>query len=203
MTPELSTLGSYLAGEFDNGQQALANPAWIVHLRLWKRPVPLFTENSISFFAEQANMLNPEQPYRPRILRLSQGDNLSHIEVQYYMLRDINKFLGGGSNPELLKKITPDDIEYLPGCSLVIQTETVSLDNYQFTTTNPNKKPCSFTYEGKNYCISLGFKATLGELQVYDKGIDPKTGKGTWGALMEPFRFKKREDFPLLSSSFS
>lgn len=200
MTPELSILGGYLAGEFDNGQQALANPAWIVHLRLWKRPVPLFTGNSITLFAEQANMLNPEQPYRPRILRLSQRDKFAHIDVQYYMLRNINKFLGGGSNPELLKKITPEDIEALPGCSLLIQTQTNNFNKYQFTTTNPNKKPCSFTYKGKIYCISLGFKATLGELEIYDKGINPKTGKGTWGALMEPFRFKKLEDFPLLSS---
>ncbi|MDJ0689048.1 MAG: CpcT/CpeT family chromophore lyase [Xenococcaceae cyanobacterium MO_188.B32] len=46
LSPQLIALGTYLAGEFDNQQQALAEPAWYVHLRLWKRPVPLFTEDS-------------------------------------------------------------------------------------------------------------------------------------------------------------
>ncbi len=195
MTSKLSTLGRYLAGEFDNRQQALANPAWFVHLRLWKRPVSLFTEDSLTLFAEQVNLLNPDKPYRPRILRLRQNDNPATLEVQYYMLKDINKFLGGGSNPELLKKITPEEIEFLPGCSLMVQTEITNSDNYKFITTNPTDSPCSFTYEGKTYCISLGFRATLNELEIYDKGIDPQTGKATWGALMEPFRFQKRQDF--------
>ncbi|MGB5968757.1 MAG: chromophore lyase CpcT/CpeT [Spirulinaceae cyanobacterium] len=197
MNPELSTLGRYLAGEFDNRQQALSNPAWFVHLRLWKRPVPLFTEDSITLFAEQVNMLNPDKPYRPRILRLRQDGDSPTLEVQYYMLKDINKFLGGGSNPELLKKITPSEIEFLPGCRLTVQTETTDSTNYQFSATNPTDIPCSFTYEGKTYCISLGFRATPKELEIHDKGIDPQTGKATWGALMEPFRFQKRQDFSL------
>ncbi|MBV8887772.1 MAG: hypothetical protein JO235_27770 [Chroococcidiopsidaceae cyanobacterium CP_BM_RX_35] len=51
-SPELIALAHYLTGKFDNQEQATAEPAWYVHLRLWQRPVPLFTEDSITLFAE-------------------------------------------------------------------------------------------------------------------------------------------------------
>lgn len=36
----LITLAQWLAGEFENRSQALDQPAWFVHLRLWHRPLP-------------------------------------------------------------------------------------------------------------------------------------------------------------------
>jgi hypothetical protein len=43
-SPELTALAEYLAGEFDNSSQAIADPAWYVHLRMWQRPVSLFSK---------------------------------------------------------------------------------------------------------------------------------------------------------------
>lgn len=59
-----------MTGEFDNREQALVEPAWYVHLRLWQVPIPLFTEDSITLFAEQTNIVSSERPYRPRLIRL-------------------------------------------------------------------------------------------------------------------------------------
>ena len=50
ISPELKTLAQYMTGEFDNQEQALADPAWYVHLKLWQVPVQLFSEDSITFF---------------------------------------------------------------------------------------------------------------------------------------------------------
>ena len=50
-SPHLTALATYLAGEFSNQQQALGQPAWYVNLRLWIRPVPIFTDDSITLFA--------------------------------------------------------------------------------------------------------------------------------------------------------
>lgn len=69
-SPQLTALASYLTGEFSNQSQAQEQPAWFVNLRLWIRPLPIFTDDSITLFAEQANILQLDQPYRPRILRL-------------------------------------------------------------------------------------------------------------------------------------
>jgi hypothetical protein len=193
LSPQVTILGQYLAGEFDNRQQALDQPAWYVHLHLWKRPVPLFTEDSITLYAEQANIVNLDSPYRPRLLRLRELDG--QLRVDYYKFHNIIWIKGTGRKPELLKQITPDTVKFLPGCSLRVQTETRSNNTYHFKALGDPASPCQFTYQGQTITISLGFEVNANELKVYDQGIDPQTGKATWGALMGAFCFHKRQDF--------
>jgi hypothetical protein len=45
-SPQLTALAEYLAGEFDHRTQAIGDPAWYVHLRMWQRPVALFSEDT-------------------------------------------------------------------------------------------------------------------------------------------------------------
>lgn len=195
LSSQLIALGTYLAGEFDNKQQALAEPAWYVHLRLWKRPVPLFTQDSITLFAEQASVINLDKPYRPRLFRLRQSETDSQqLKVDYYMFKDISAVKGAGQNPNLLQQITTEQIEFLPNCSLNIKVEQLK-SGYCFETFPISDRPCTFTYQNNTYQVSLGFKVTAQELQTYDKGIDPETGKGIWGALMGAYRFTKLQDF--------
>ena len=191
-SPQLIALATYLAGEFSNQAQAREQPAWYVNLRLWIRPVPIFTEDSITLFAEQANILKLEQPYRPRILRLRQREN---IEVEFYMFEDLATGKGAGQNRDLIQQITPDKIKFLPNCTLKVDTEELGNRLYCFTTTPISDEPCSVTYQGSTFQVFLGFKVTASELQTYDKGIDPNTGKGTWGALMGAYSFVKLQDF--------
>ncbi|MBE9117781.1 chromophore lyase CpcT/CpeT [Lusitaniella coriacea LEGE 07157] len=196
MKPELIALGQYLAGQFDNREQALAEPAWYVHLHLWKRPVPLFLDDSITLFAEQANIVNLNQPYRPRLLRLRENPrNAATLQVEYYMFKNIEVVRGAGQDPSALQHLTPEEVEFLPGCTLEIQVEKISTAQYRFRTNHSPDSRCSFTYQGNQYQVSLGFEVTPDELLVYDRGIDPTTGKAIWGALLGPFRFTKRQDF--------
>lgn len=195
-SPKLLALAEYMAGEFDNREQAIAEPAWYVHLRLWQRPVPLFTEDSITFFAEQANIVNLDQPYRPRLMRLLQPQDAdAPLQLQYYMPKDFAALRGAGSNPALLNTLTPDQFEFLPGCMLIIAEQQLSTNRYHFTAALPPDARCCFTYQGNTQQVSLGFEATNEEFLSYDKGIDSTTGKATWGAVLAPFRFRKRQDF--------
>ncbi|MGL5940221.1 MAG: chromophore lyase CpcT/CpeT [Waterburya sp.] len=191
-SPQLTTLATYLAGEFSNKQQALEQPAWYVNLRLWIRPVPIFTTDSITLFAEQANILKLDQPYRPRILRLRQKET---IEIEFYMFQDLATAQGAGQKPELISQITPETITFLPNCTLEVTTKTLPNGQYCFTTTPATEQPCSVSYQGTTFQVFLGLEATADELQIYDKGIDPETGKGTWGALMGGYRLTKLQDF--------
>jgi hypothetical protein len=190
-SPELTTLASYLVGEFSNQPQAIEQPAWFVNLRLWICPVPIFTDDSITLFAEQANILNLDQPYRPRILRLREREN---IEVEFYMLNNLATARGAGQNKDLIVQITPDKIKFLPNCTLRVATQELGKGRYCFVTTPVTEEPCSVTYEGTTFQVFLGFKATAEELLTYDKGIDPATGQGTWGALMGAYAFSKLQD---------
>jgi hypothetical protein len=203
LSPQLQALGKYLAGEFDNQSQALEQPAWFVHLRLWMRPVPIFTEDSITLYAEQASVVNINQPYRPRILRLRDRETAAlradrdreNLEIEYYMFEDITSVAGAGRDRTLLQQITPEQIKFLPDCTLKVRAESTTADNYRFTTTPVTETPCNYNYQGNNYQVFLGLEATPQELLTYDKGIDPATGKGIWGALLGAYRFTKIQDF--------
>jgi hypothetical protein len=196
VSPQLITLSEYLAGEFHNQEQALAEPAWYVHLRLWQRPVDLFTEDSITLFAEQANIVNLERPYRQRIMRLMPGSSPdASLQVQYYMFKDPSVFIGAGCNPDLLKKLTPDQIDLLPGCILTVTQTKLTPTSYQFTATQPQDTCCRFTYQGQSIQVALGFASTASEFYSYDKGIDSDTGKATWGAILGPYRYTKVKQY--------
>jgi len=196
LPPELITLASYMAGKFDNQQQALTEPVWYVHLHLWQRPIPLFSNDSLTLFAEQAPITNLDHPYRQRILRLYQSDQSSTgLQVQYYQIKNPDIVRGAGCHPELLQQLTCEDLINLPDCRLNVQMQQIGLNNYEFTTTSASDRPCRFSYQGNTYQVSLGFEVTADEFRSYDKGIDPSTGKATWGALLGPFRFTKRQDF--------
>jgi hypothetical protein len=192
LSPKLIAIGQYLSGEFENKQQALESPAWYVHLRLWLKPVPLFLEDSITIFAEQASILNLDRPYRPRILRItsSQTDGID-LEVRHYMFKDIEAVKGAGRNRDLLKKITTEQIEYLPNCNLNVSVEELAVNRFHFRATPTSDRPCSFTYDGKTFQVALGFEVTPDELLTYDKGIDINTGQPIWGALMGAYRYSK------------
>jgi CpeT/CpcT family (DUF1001) len=189
--PDLITLGQYLAGEFDNQQQAIAEPIWYVHLRLWLRPTTLFAEDSLTLFAEQASMVNLDHPYRPRLLRLCfDQSNRASLQVRHYMFKDMMSVRGAGRNPELLKKLTSEQVEFLPNCTLHLTKE-----GDRFKANPATEENCCFTYEGQTYQVSLGFEATANELKTYDKGIEPGSGKAIWGALMGPYCYQKCQDF--------
>jgi hypothetical protein len=191
-SPEIIALGKYLAGEFDNQKQTLEQPAWFVHLRLWMRPITLFSEDSITLFAEQASVVNLDRPYRPRIIRIREREA---IEVEYYMFGDITKVAGAGRDRFLLSKISVEQIEFLPNCTLRVSTEKLAENRYHFQTTPVIDRPCSFNYQGTTFQVFLGFDVTEETLQTYDKGIDPQTGQAIWGALMGAYCFTKRQDF--------
>ena len=193
-SPQLLALADYLTGEFDNREQALAEPVWYVHLRLWQRPVPLFPEDSITLFAEQANIVNLDRPYRQRIMRLMFVSNAdAPLQVQYYMFKDPTAFSGGGCNPALLDRLTTDQIDLLPGCILNVKEQKLAEHRYKFAATPPPETRCCFTYLGNTVQVALSFEATQDEFISYDKGIDPATGKATWGAIVGPFRYTKRQ----------
>jgi CpeT/CpcT family (DUF1001) len=196
LSDSLVQLAAYLAGEFDNREQAISDPVWFVHLRLWHRPITLFSEDSVTLFAEQANTLQLDHPYRQRLLRLQTSVESGDLHVQYYSFKDPSTVTGAGQHPERLQHLTLEDIEYLPGCILTVPTPTGD----RYTAEPPPGAQCYFTYLEETRQVCLGFAASPTEFLSFDKGVDPKTGKALWGALMGPYQFTKRQAYPLARS---
>jgi hypothetical protein len=182
--PLLKKLAECLVGEFSNREQALAEPAWYVNLRLWQVPIPQGILEGYGLFAEQANVLDLSKPYRQRILQLHTKNN--ELVVQYYGLTNPNLWRGSGADLRRLDQLTAKDLQFLEGCRLQVQCQ----DNY-FHAQMPPDCQCYFDYNNERRQVSLGFKTNGQELISYDKGIDPETGAAIWGAIAGGYRYQK------------
>ncbi|MGF1512679.1 MAG: chromophore lyase CpcT/CpeT [Elainellaceae cyanobacterium] len=187
MTSQATTLAQWLAGEFINKDQALEQPSWFVHLRLWHRPLPQRLRGNLAIFAEQANVLKLEQAYRQRVLMLQDTD--TGLQGQYFGFKQPSKFLGAGQSPEMLSSIAEGDLIHLPGCVVEI-----TKDGQRFRAEMRPGDRCRFEANGKVGQVVLGFEATENEFLSFDRGVDPATEKPIWGALMGPYRFAKQQD---------
>jgi hypothetical protein len=59
---------------------------------------------------------------------------------------------------------------------------------------NPEAR-CCFQYQEQTRQVVLGFEADEQRFLSYDRGVDPETGQGLWGALMGPYEFQKIQNF--------
>ncbi|CAN1210810.1 chromophore lyase CpcT/CpeT [Tumidithrix helvetica PCC 7403] len=196
ISAELLTLTKWMAGEFSNQAQALAEPIWYVNLRWWQRPIPFQVFKGLALFAEQANVLNLDRPYRQRILQFQEEN--SKIWVNYYALRDPSAWQGAGADARRLAGLTFADLEPLSGCRLqVIHSGTTNSaqDPEKYKADLIPDTKCCFTYMGEIKQVILGFEVTASSFWSYDRGVKPETGEAIWGAIMGPYQFVKQQDF--------
>jgi hypothetical protein len=193
---QLHRLATYLAGEFDNRAQSLAEPAWFLHLRLWYRPLPsdLFA-NGHGFFIEQVSVASGQAPYRQRILHLSERQG--ELWGQFYALAKPEDYIGSAREPQRLEKLDRAALLELPTCGLAIAYEAPT---ESFRGRAPTDEPCSFTINGTTTYLRLqldvgpeaGRPGNPIVLQMGDRGLDPTTGQATWGPAMGPFKLVKQ-----------
>lgn len=185
----LITLVEWLTGEFDNQPQSLDQPAWFVHLRLWHRLLPLRLGGHPVIFAEQANALYLDRPYRQRVLVL-QDMQPDRWQVYYLAFKQPERVKGAGVKPSLLNNLSLSDFDELPGCEL-----SVSFSGNKFVATPQPDARCCFQYDGQTRQVVLGFEVSDRQFVSFDRGVDPDTGAALWGAIMGGYEFRKRQNF--------
>lgn len=187
--PDPCELTRRMAGEYGNAAQAIAEPSWYVHLRLWIRPVPLFGEQEPALFLEQANVYTLANAYRQRVVQfVNEADG--GLAAQFWQFREAGHWRGAGAEPERLAAVTAGDLVSLPGCRLRVAPHPQGWEAQL-----PPGCQCRFTVDGSERQVYLGFRLLeTPEGVVYesdDYGIDPVTGDRLWGALMGPYRFTR------------
>ena len=188
ISSQLLQLTLWMAGEFSNREQSLDQPIWFVNLVWWQRPIPFNVLGSIAIFAEQANALILDRPYRQRILQFVESDG--KIQVKYWGFKDPSAWLGAGKDRDRLNQITINDIEPLAGCLL-----DVTFANGCYKAEMPKDAKCCFQYMDESRQVILGFEVTAQEFWSGDRGVNPETGTAIWGAIMDFYKFKKIQDF--------
>lgn len=195
---DLAILATWMAGDFSNWEQAIANPPLFAHIRVCIRPLPTAVatrlavgDRGIWLYSEQAYDFELHLPYRTAILQLlHKGDR---IEIVNYKLKDAPAYFGASRNPVKLDELQPHDIERLDGCTmLVYRTERNT-----FKGAVEAGKGCCVVRKNRSTYLDSEFEIGENTFTSLDRGRDPDTDEHIWGSIAGAFEFQKKTCFPL------
>ncbi|MBD2001230.1 chromophore lyase CpcT/CpeT [Leptolyngbya sp. FACHB-541] len=185
---DIAALARWMAADFSNQAQAFENPPFFAHIRVCMRPLPLEFLSGVSFFVEQAYDYMLNDPYRLRVLKLLvQGDR---IEVENYTVHDEQDFYGASRDLKRLQQISPDRLEKLPGCNMIVDWTGHSFKGH----VEPGKA-CMVVRKGKTTYLDSEFEIDDQRFISQDRGRDPETDEHIWGSVAGPFEFVRVANF--------
>jgi len=189
---QIFTLATWLAGDFSNWDQAIANPPFFAHIRVCIRPLPQsLTARGVWLYLEQAYDYSLNTPYRSAMLQLIESSNAEFpIAIANYKLKDANAYFGAAREPQKLNSLTLEHLEPLPGCDMQVQVTEHSFKGQ----VEPGKKCCVFR-NGKNTYLASEFEVTEQTYSSLDRGNDPETDDRIWGSVAGAFEFSKKASF--------
>jgi hypothetical protein len=185
---DIATLARLMAADFSNQEQAFENPPFYAHIRVCMRPLPLELLSGVSFFVEQAYDYMLNDPYRMRVLKLLTTDK--HIIIENYTVKEEQRFYGASRNIELLKTLTADDLEKLPGCNMIVEWTGNGFKGK----VEPGKACIVFRKGHKTY-LDSEFEINEEKFISLDRGRDPETDEHIWGSVAGPFHFVRWQNF--------
>jgi hypothetical protein len=185
---DVSLLTRWMAADFSNQAQAIENPPFFAHIQVCMRPLPKGFQPGVSLYLEQAYNFQLQKPYRVRVLHFIQREN--DVLLENYKLKDEEKFCGGARDRAKLLTLTPNDLEPMGGCDIIVQRQGDSFSGK----VEPGKK-CMVVRNGMNTYLDNEFIVTEDHMTSYDRGRDPDTDELMWGSIAGPFEFEKVNRF--------
>ncbi len=181
------TLARWIAGDFSNQKQALADSRNYAHIRVFFRPLPWDFFSGIGFYSEQAYDHDLWTPYRQGVHRfINQGEQ---IYIENYGLKDPILYAGSGRELNILKTITPDCIERRYNCSMVFQREG---DLFRGKVEG---NCCFIEKNGKQTYLVSDIELTETTFVSLDRGMDVTTNEQVWGSTAGHLKFEKRQSY--------
>jgi hypothetical protein len=178
----------YLAGHFNNLQQAIDDPVWFANIHVYHCPLPWSVFDGLGIYVEQAYDVYRDLPYRQGAYRVFENDE--GMWIQNYALKTLDPFRGAGNDPERVGRMTADDLVELTGCLTKVVAHEGSFQGKSV----PNKA-CRVVRKGLDSYLSVEFTLTSTEFRSLDRGLDPETDRVLWGSCWGPFQFAKVETF--------
>lgn len=177
-------LTRWMAADFSNQPQAIENPPFFAHIQVCMRPLPKGFLSGISLYLEQAYNYQLNQPYRVRVLHFIQREK--DVLLENYKVKDEERFYGAARDRTKLVDLTPDDLETMAGCDILVNWTGESFRGK----VEPGKK-CMVMRKGMTTYLDNEFIVTADHMTSYDRGRDPETDKLLWGSVAGPFEFDK------------
>ncbi|NET61821.1 MAG: chorismate-binding protein [Symploca sp. SIO2E6] len=181
------TLAHWIAGDFSNQKQALADSINYAHIRVFFRPLPWDFFSGIGFYSEQAQDYDLWAPYRQGVHRfIDQGEQ---IYVENYGLKDPILYAGSGRDLNILKTITPECLERRYNCSMIFKREGNLFRG------RVEGNCCFIEKDGKQTYLVSDVELTETTFVSLDKGMDLTSHEQVWGSKAGHLRFEKRQSY--------
>ncbi|MBD2501787.1 chromophore lyase CpcT/CpeT [Anabaena azotica] len=185
---DIGTLARWMAADFSNQAQAFENPPFYAHIRVCMRPLPWEVLSGVGFFVEQAYDYSLKEPYRLRVLKLMTVGDRIHIEN--YTVKQEENFYGASRDLNLLKTLTSDSLEKLPGCNMIVEWTGNSFKGK----VEPGKG-CIVFRKGQKTYLDSEFEINEEKFISLDRGRDLDTDEHIWGSVAGPFYFVRWQSF--------
>jgi CpeT protein len=187
MPSDLITLAQWMAGDFSNQKQAVANPTEYAHIHVFFRPLPFDFFSSLGFYSEQVYDYDLWSPYRQGVHRLvDQGDQ---IYIENYGLKDPIWYAGAARDLSILQTIKPEAIERRQGCSMVFRRQG---DRFQGCVESDQ---CIIERVGGPTYLVSDVDMTETTWKSLDRGLNITTHQQVWGSANGPLYFEKQQSF--------
>lgn len=185
---DLVTLARWMAGDFSNQKQALANPKDYAHIHVFFRPLPFEFFSGIGLYSEQVYDYDLWKPYRQGIHRLVEQED--QIYIENYSLVNAYLYAGAARELSILKTIGSDCIERRHHCSMIFKREG---DLFRGGVEPGNR--CLIEKQGCQTYLVSDVEVTETTWASLDRGLDINTHEQIWGSTFGPLRFEKWESF--------
>lgn len=189
VSTELQTIREWLAGVYSNRQQAMDQPVWFIPVRLWYIPVQGLFSEGMGFFTEQVNEHTPDQPYRSRVLHLT--DHEGPLRFENYRFRDQQAWAGATRAPERLADLSTRVLEHLPGCTIYLESKVNSFS------AKMTGRGCRLSAESSSY-VEISFELTPTAFVTLDRGFDLTSGEQVWGSRAGAYHYVKLNTLPVV-----
>ena len=187
MKPSLQRFLDLLCGEYSNQQQALDNPPLFAHIFLRYKPIEHLQPGSI--LLEQTYAVDPEHPYRLRIIRAEEIEN-GVIKLWNHLVREPTRYSKATSELNLRKQIRETDLIPMDNCHYQVMEKE---DGY-YGAIEPGSQ-CIVNRNGKETVLVSSFHLNGETLLTLDRGQDPETNERCWGSIAGEFRFKRSQSW--------
>jgi len=187
---DLRLLATWMAGEFENQQQAWQSPTKFAHIHIYFRPLPPgFFGEAIGFYSEQVYDYDLWSPYRQGVHRLiDRGDSI-YVE-NYGFSRDPMYYAGSARDSQILATLSPDVIVPRTGCAMVFRRE-----GDRFIGGVEPGHACLIPRDGRKTYLVSEVELTENTWNSRDRGFDIETHEHVWGSTFGALEFTKVASF--------
>jgi CpeT protein len=179
---DLKTLQGYMAGEFNNAEQAATD---ITFFNIYLRMTPIMKDHPDGYwlYVEQATAESQDKPYRQRVYHLIQANDTT-LMSKVFEIKNPKQYVGGWKDEKKLAVITVDSLTNREGCDMYIS----KVDKEIFRATTMGTQ-CTSVLRGASYATSQ-VVIYPDRLVSWDRGWD-KNDVQVWGSVNGAYAFIK------------